>query len=117
VMKRQHRANNAPLLARRDFPRLNAELIDVPFADDHLDRGYRDLTAIHSLGAALPLGSQELKLKLDCVSIVSHHPPPSSCKCARSAVPWSLNFRERLALALLQKKGARKSHHHQPPNL
>ena len=31
--------NNAPLFARRDFPRRHAELIDVPIADDHLDRG------------------------------------------------------------------------------
>jgi hypothetical protein len=29
--------NNTPLFARRDFPRPHAELIDVPFADDHLD--------------------------------------------------------------------------------
>jgi hypothetical protein len=27
------------LFARRDFPRQHAELIDVPIADDHLDRG------------------------------------------------------------------------------
>ena len=53
--------NNALLVARRDFPRPHAELIDVPIADDHLDRGQYFLT-----GAAWSLGSQTLKLKLDC---------------------------------------------------
>ena len=54
--------NNAPLVARRDFPRRHAELIDVPIADDHLDRGQHSL----SLGVAVPLGSQALNLKLNC---------------------------------------------------
>ena len=49
------------LFARRDFPRPHAEFIDVPFADDHLDRGQYFLT-----GAAWLLGSQALKRKLDC---------------------------------------------------
>ena len=48
----------SPLLVRRDFPRRHAELIDIPIADDHLDRGQHCLT---SLGVALPLGSQALK--------------------------------------------------------
>jgi hypothetical protein len=52
--------NNTPLFARRDFPRPHAELIDVPFADDHLDRGCRDLTATHSLGVAWPPGSHTI---------------------------------------------------------
>jgi hypothetical protein len=55
--------NNALLVARPDFPRRHAEFIDVPIADDHLDRGQHCMT---SLGVALPLGSQALKLNLDC---------------------------------------------------
>ena len=51
-----------PLFARRDFPRRHAEFIDVPIADDHLDRGQHFL----SLGVAVPLGSQALNLKLNC---------------------------------------------------
>jgi hypothetical protein len=43
------------LFARRDFPRRHAEVIDVPIADDHLDRGCHCLIAIASLGVALPL--------------------------------------------------------------
>jgi hypothetical protein len=31
----------APLVARGDLPRPYAELIDVPIADEHLDRGYQ----------------------------------------------------------------------------
>jgi hypothetical protein len=30
----------APLVARRDLSRQYAELIDVPIANEHLDRGY-----------------------------------------------------------------------------
>ncbi len=55
--------NNARLFARPDLLRPHAVLIDVPIADSHFDRGYRYLTATHSLGA---LGSQARKLKLDC---------------------------------------------------
>ena len=55
--------NDAPLFARRDLPRPHAELIDVPFADYHLDRGSRFVTVTHSLGVARPLGSQALELK------------------------------------------------------
>jgi hypothetical protein len=51
-----------PLVARRDLPRAHAELIDVPIADDHLDRGHRFVTATHSLGAAYPHRSQVLQL-------------------------------------------------------
>jgi hypothetical protein len=70
--------NNALLVARCDFPRRHAELIDVPIADDHLDRGCHFLIAVASLGVALPLESQALKLKLDCcIGIVSHNPSPS----------------------------------------
>jgi hypothetical protein len=70
--------NNALLVARCDFPRRHAELIDVPIADDHLDRGCHFLIAVASLGVALPPESQALKLKLDCcIGIVSHDPSPS----------------------------------------
>jgi hypothetical protein len=67
------------LFARRDFPRRHAELIDVPIADDHLDRGQHSL----SLGVAVPLGSQALNLKLNCcIGIVSHDPVPLTMKAA-----------------------------------
>jgi hypothetical protein len=70
--------NDALLVARCDFPRRHAELIDVPIADDHLDRGCHFLIAVASLGVALPPESQALKLKLDCcIGIVSHDPSPS----------------------------------------
>ena len=60
-------------LARRDLSRPHAQFIDVPLADDHLDRGCR-----FRPGEALPLKfSQALKLKLAyCISIVSHDPSP-----------------------------------------
>ena len=38
--------NNALLVARCHFPRRHAELIDVPIADDHLDRGYHFLVEV-----------------------------------------------------------------------
>jgi len=48
------------LFARRDLPRPHAELINVPFADDHLD-GWQEILT----GAARSLGSQTRKLKLN----------------------------------------------------
>ena len=66
-------------MARRDLPCRHAELIDVPIADDHLDRGQHFL----SLGVAVPLGSQALNLKLNCcIGIVSHDPVPLAMKAA-----------------------------------
>jgi hypothetical protein len=55
----------APLFACRDFSRRYAELIDVPIADEHLDRRQHYLAAAHSLGVASLPESQALKLKLD----------------------------------------------------
>jgi 8-oxo-dGTP pyrophosphatase MutT (NUDIX family) len=52
-IKRRQRTSR--LFARSDFPRPHPELIDIPFADDHLDRGYRFLTATNPLGVELPL--------------------------------------------------------------
>ena len=69
-------ANNARLFARRDLPRSHAELIDVPIADDHLDRGCCFVTATHSLRVALSFGSQPGKLKLNYVVVVNHGPIP-----------------------------------------
>ena len=53
--------NNALLVARRDFPRRHAELIDVPIADDHLDRGCHFVIEVASLNVPLPFESQALQ--------------------------------------------------------
>ena len=45
--------NNALLVARCDFPRRHAELIDVPIADDHLDRGCHFVIAVATLRCRL----------------------------------------------------------------
>jgi hypothetical protein len=81
--------NNALLVARCDFPRRHAELIEVPIADGHLDRGCHFLTATLSLGVTLPFGSQAFKLKLDCcIRIVDHDPSPHHAGCQFLLQTW-----------------------------
>jgi hypothetical protein len=66
----------APLVARRDLSRQYAELIDVPIANEHLDRGY--LVAAISRTVAPPLRPQSLYFEVDGrhISIVNHDPFP-----------------------------------------
>jgi hypothetical protein len=71
----------ASLIARCNFSRQYAELIDVPIANEHLDRGYHCLIVVASLGVASLLESQTFKLRLGCcIGIVSHDPSPSQCR-------------------------------------
>jgi hypothetical protein len=49
------RPSNAPLVARCNFSRQYAELIEVPIANEHLDRGQHLLIAVASLGVASSL--------------------------------------------------------------
>jgi hypothetical protein len=72
--KVQHHAG-APLVTRRDLSRQYAELIDVPIADEHLDRGY--LIVGISRTVAPPFRPQAFDFQIDDrhISIVSHHHP------------------------------------------
>ena len=89
TMSREQRASIArcaPTVANRrfrssacgDFPCPHPEPIDVPFADDHLDRRQHFLIDAHSLCVAWSPGAQARKLKLDCVVVVNHDSSPSS---------------------------------------
>src|ERR1700758_1043487 len=78
----------ASLIARCNFSRQYAELIDVPIANEHLDRGYHCLIVVASLGVASSLlKSQMLESKRNrwCIGIVSHDPSPSQCTLLTSA--------------------------------
>ena len=75
--KKSRRWEQCPLIARLDLSRQYAELIDVPVADDHLDRGCHSQIAAASLGATMSfLKSQALKLMLKIggrrIVIISH---------------------------------------------
>ena len=75
------------LFVRRDFPGQHAELINVPIADNHLDRGCCCLSPIHSL-VALSLYSQARKLRLSyCAGIANHAPSPSKSKTCALDLP------------------------------
>jgi hypothetical protein len=76
----------APLVTRRDLSRQYAELIDVPIADEHLDRGCHSLIAAGSLGAMSLLESQAFKRVLRLggrrIVIISHVTrPPHNAGC------------------------------------
>ena len=73
------------LVARRNFSRQNAELVDVPIANKHPDRGQYLLIAGVSLGVASSLlRSQTFEIKRHGwrISIVSHDPSPSEMQVA-----------------------------------
>jgi hypothetical protein len=57
-----HQYSTAQLVAGRDLSRQYAKFIDVPVADEHLDRGYRSLIAAAPLGIAPPLSPQAFDL-------------------------------------------------------
>jgi hypothetical protein len=77
--------NNALLVVRRDLSRQYAELIDVPIANEHLDRRY--LIVGISRTVAPPLRPQTFDFEINHrhVSIVSHDPSPSQCRSLSSA--------------------------------
>jgi hypothetical protein len=70
----------ATLVARCNFSRQHAELIAVPIANEHRDRGQHLLIAGVSLGVASSLlRPQMFEFKHDSwrISIVSHDPSPT----------------------------------------
>ena len=75
-----HRCSTAQLVAGRDLSRQHAKFIDVPVADEHLDRGYHSLIAAAPLGIAPPLSPQAFEIDCRYISIVSHDPSPSQCR-------------------------------------
>jgi hypothetical protein len=54
--------STAQLVAGRDLSRQYPKFIDVPVADEHLDRGYHSLIAAAPLGIAPPLSPQAFDL-------------------------------------------------------
>ena len=87
AIERRPDQNSNALVARPDLSRQYAEFIDVPVADDHLDRGCHSQIAAASLGATMSfLESQALKLVLKLggrrIVIISHVTrPPRNAGC------------------------------------
>jgi hypothetical protein len=63
--------------SRGPLSRQHAKFIDVPIADEHLDRGYHSLIAATPLGIAPPFSPQAFEIDCRYISIVSHDPSPS----------------------------------------
>ena len=85
------------LVACCNFSRQYAELIDVPIADEHLDRGHHCLSAIVSLGPMSLLHSQAFKLMLKLggrrIVIIGHNPVPLTMQvanfCSKYGGEWA----------------------------
>jgi hypothetical protein len=69
-----------PLVARRDLTRQYTKLVDVPFADEHLDRGYQIVGVSRTVPPSLGPQSFDFKIDGSDISTVSHYPSPSQCR-------------------------------------
>jgi hypothetical protein len=87
-----HQHSTAQLVAGRDLSRQHAELIDLPVADEHLDRGQHFPIAAHALGAAPALSPQAFEIDCRYISIVSHDPSPSQCRRGGSAPKMAVRW-------------------------
>jgi hypothetical protein len=85
-------------------------LINVPIANDHLDRRYHCLIGVASIGVASLLKSQAFNLKLDCcIGIVKHGPSPKmqvANFCLKHGGGWAFPWRNLGSLFARSKQKA-----------